>query len=360
MREKAEYLGYKEDPYDALLYLYAPGMKSREVDVLFEELIPTLKTIRNACLAAEQPPFPHEEYRISDDMQMKIGNTILDILGYPRDRGRLDISAHPFSTTLGSNDVRVTTRYDSFVNSLLSCAHEFGHALYELQIDKKWHETTLSDGTSLSIHESQSRTWENLICRSHAFWRYWYPQFLKLVPTYKDVPLDVFWKRLNRVGNDYVRIESDEVSYNLHIVLRYRLERAMIAGNLAVKDVPDAWKDTAFDLLGHRPPNDTKGFLQDIHWSHGSFGYFSTYALGNLIAAQFFGVMKRDIPGYEKQIENGDFATIRSWQKEKIHTHGRALTTEELLETVVGSGIQTTAFIAYVKEKYSAIYGIDI
>ncbi len=360
MKEKAEYLGYSEDVYDALLDIYEPGMKSSEVDVLFEKLVPELRSIRNACLDAEQPQFPHESYHIPNDAQFALGKALVDALGYPADRGRLDISAHPFSTTLGSNDVRITTRYDVLLSCVFSCAHEFGHALYELQIDPKWHETMLSDGTSLTIHESQSRTWENIICRSRSFWEFWYPRLIEFVPEYKDVPLELLWKRINRVGTEFIRIESDEVSYNLHIVLRYFLERKLIKGDLSVQELPDAWREMAQTLLNHRPSDDNNGFLQDIHWSHGSFGYFSTYALGNLTAAQFFAEMKKDLPNYETNLTKGDFEPIRNWQKTRIHTHGKARSAKEITQDVTGSSLQVDAFLRYIRDKYAELYRIQL
>jgi carboxypeptidase Taq len=270
--------------------------------------------------------------------------------------------AHPFTTTLGSDDVRITTRYieDNFVSGIFSTIHETGHALYELGIvpGKEYMRTRLSEASSMGIHESQSRMWENIIGRSRAFWMKNYARLVELAgPTLEGVSLEDFIRGINKVEPSLIRTEADEVTYGLHIILRFELESALIDGGLEVRDIPAAWNERMNELLGIEPPDDSSGCLQDVHWSAGLFGYFPSYALGNLYAAQFWDAMRADIPDLEQRIEAGDLASPLGWLREKIHAQGAVFRPDELILRVTGTKLDPGHFVRYLRSKYSSVYG---
>ena len=282
-------------------------------------------------------------------------------MGYDFTRGRQDMSEHPFTTSFGLNDVRITTKVFATlpVSCLLSSVHECGHALYELGIDKSLNRTPLAEGASFAFHESQSRLWENLVARSRDFWEFFYPRLLDLFPEHlRDVSPDAFYRAVNKVEPSLIRTEADEATYNLHIMLRYEMEKEMLNGTLEVADIPEAWRKKSLDYLGIAPENDAQGVLQDIHWSMGEFGYFPTYALGNLIAAQIWTRAEREIPGLGTSIRKGDFAPLLDFLRRTLHVYGAKFTPEQTLRLSTGSTrINPDCYTNLLEKKYAEIYG---
>lgn len=360
-QEKAERYGYEDHIYDALLDQFEPFMKTAEVERVFGGLRSALVSLVQRIRERPQVEdfFLHQNYPA--DRQALLGDELLRQLGYEFNRGRMDVSAHPFTTTLGPNDVRITTKYqeDLFASAVFSTIHEAGHALYELGVDGKYHNTLLATGTSLGIHESQSRLWENMIGRSREFWSYWLPKVKELFPEQlSGVDQEQFYRAINRVEPSLIRIEADEVTYSLHVILRFQLEVRLMTGDLAVKDLPEAWNATMEELLGITPPTDAKGVLQDVHWSMGAIGYFPTYALGNLYGAQFLDRLLAELPDAYEQVAAGDLAPILNWLREKIHRHGAAKTPKELMSEVTGRELEPGYFVRYLESKYGEIYGL--
>ncbi|MFQ5570962.1 MAG: carboxypeptidase M32 [Rhodothermales bacterium] len=358
--QKAEALGYEDRIYDALLDQYEEGMKTATVEAVFEDLRTRLVPLVQAIAGCARPDdrFIHQSFETQK--QWDFGLEVINDFGYDLNRGRQDLSAHPFTTSFSITDVRLTTRLDEhfFPMALFGTMHECGHGLYEQGIDLSLDRTPLADGTSLGMHESQSRLWENLIGRSRAFWQHYYPRFQALFPTpLAGVSLDAFYRAINKVEPSLIRVEADEVTYNLHIMLRFELEQAMVEGRVSVDELPALWNDKMEEYLGLRPETDAQGVLQDIHWSLGAIGYFSTYALGNLMSVQLFDRAKHDIPDLEDQIATGRFADLLEWLRVHIHRYGRKLQATELLENVTGTGLHAAPWLAYIREKYGAIYG---
>lgn len=361
-REKAECLGYEEHPYDALLDEFEPWMTTGEVETLFGDLKAGLTTLVAAI--AEAPPveaaFLQRDYPVSG--QEKLGRMAVEALGYPWDRGRVDITAHPFTTTLGQDDVRITTRYfaDNVLSGLFSNIHEAGHGLYELGFGPEIAGNLLADGASLGIHESQSRTWENMIGRSRAFWDYFYPRFQEIFPDQTaNVSLDQFYRAVNQVQPSLIRVDADEVTYSLHVILRFELEKALLEGSLKVSDLPEAWNAGMKELLGITPENDAVGVLQDVHWSAGLVGYFPTYALGNLYGAQFYRAMDKALGGLDRLIAQGQLAPVLQWLRENIHRYGSRYSAGELCLNATGEKLDAGYFMGYLERKYAGIYGLD-
>jgi carboxypeptidase Taq len=279
--------------------------------------------------------------------------------GYDWKRGRQDRAPHPFTTNFSINDVRITTRFDpnNGVSALFSTMHEAGHAMYEQGSNQAFERTPLAGGTSLAVHESQSRMWENLVGRSLPFWEHFYPKLQQLFPSQLgNVDLRTFYKGINKVQPSLIRVEADEATYNLHIMLRLEIEIAVVEGKLAVKDLPEVWNEKMKEYLGIVPPNDALGVLQDVHWSGGMMGYFSTYALGNLISAQLMEKIRQDIPNLDDQFRQGKFDDLLAWLREKIHVHGRKFEPQELVERVTGSRITPEPYLRYLSAKYGDIY----
>ena len=318
-REKAEKLGYKEAPYDALLDEYEPGMTTNQLKQLFAPLSENLTKLTKKIQKSKQIDSSFLEKVYPVEKQDQLGRKILTLLGFPFNRGRLDVSAHPFTTTLGENDVRITSRYEekNVLSGLFSTIHECGHALYELGMGEEIKGNILATGVSLGIHESQSRFWENIIGRSRSFCQLIYPDFQREFPEQtKNTSVDSFFKAVNRVNPSFIRTEADEVTYSLHVILRFELEKALLDGSLKVSSLPDEWNKMMKKFLNVVPPNDALGVLQDVHWSAGLIGYFPTYVLGNLYSAQFYDAMKRDIPNINEIIEAGELTAILNWQRE--------------------------------------------
>ncbi len=352
-REMAEHRGYDDEIYDALLGSYEPWMKTAKVRELFSELEQQLPTIIDKLSSSKHDlsQFAKITANIPLKEQQSFHQELLTALQFDGERARLDASAHPFSITLGSHDVRITTRYNSFLSALFSVLHEYGHALYELSVSPDLYGSSLASGTSMMVHESQSRMWENYIGRSPEFWHYWYPKLLEHCPSFRALPQKDFMNCLHVVEQQAIRIEADEVSYNMHIILRFNLELGLISGDLRPQDLSEAWNSAAEQLLGITAKTDAEGFLQDIHWAHGGFGYFPTYALGNLYAAQLFSTMRKELD-LADQLAAGNMGEIISWLNTRIHVHGWGRTADEIMMDVSGEELQSRYFLEYIHERY--------
>jgi carboxypeptidase Taq len=358
-REKAKIWGFEEHPYDALLESYEPCMTTGRVTTIFEGLRKHLVALLQEIRAAKPIDDKFLRAKIDESTQIAIGKAFLDKLPIDSAYSRLDLSAHPFSTAMHPHDSRITTRIlpNSFMSNLFSIFHEAGHSMYEMGLPVEHWGTPLSEAVSLSIHESQSRWWETLIGRSHPFWKTFYPFLQKQLPSQlKKVPLEKFYRAINRVEPSLIRVEADEVTYCLHVILRFEIEKELIQGTLQVNDLPDAWRAKMKELLGVIPKTDAEGCLQDIHWSLGDFGYFPTYALGNLFSAQFFTTFAKDHSDWDKRIEKGDLSFIREWLKTHIHCWGRTYNSDELVKKVTGKPLSEAAYCSYLKKKYTEIY----
>ncbi|MBW2467336.1 MAG: carboxypeptidase M32 [Deltaproteobacteria bacterium] len=355
-RQKADLLGYEEHPYDALLDLYEEGLTVSELDPLFTDLKDNLSQLLRRKLSQQQKPIPDitagmPPMSVRD--QVRFSEKILQEIGYDFNRGRQDISAHPFTTSLGHNDRRVTNRFrpDS-LEFIFSALHEGGHALYEQNIAGEYAETPLDEGVSLGIHESQSRLWENIIGRSYQFWEKYYPLLQELLPDqFRDVPLDDFVVYINKVHPGLIRVEADEVSYNLHVLIRFELEKGVLEGAFAAASLPALWNEKYKEYLDVDVDSDANGALQDIHWAHGSFGYFPTYTIGNLAAAQIWHKYCLFDPDYRQTLVQGKLDRIRNWLTENIYRYGALYTPAELLEKVCGEPLNSMFFIEYLKNK---------
>jgi carboxypeptidase Taq len=355
-QEKAKLLGFKDHPYDALLDSFEPGMTTREVDALFIKLkkflTPLIKKIGSKKKCDDSflfGKFPAEK-------QLQFGKKLLDSMNYDVNMGRLDLSNHPFSSAAHPTDSRITTRIhdSSLMSNISAILHEGGHALYEMGLPASDYGSPLCEATSLGIHESQSRFYETRIGLSKPFWKHFLPLLQK---TFKGplekVTLDAFYNAINCVEPSLIRIEADEVTYNLHIILRFEIEKALIEGSLKVRDIPEAWNNKMTELLGVTPKNNKEGCLQDIHWSMGAFGYFPTYALGNIYASHLFEGFEKDNPDFEKLIESGNLEFIKEWLNSKVYKYGRQYNSKDLLEKATGKAVSADAFITYLTNKYN-------
>jgi carboxypeptidase Taq len=360
-RQLAEYFAPYDHIYDPLLDRFEPGMKTQEVIEIFEALRPKQVELIQAISEAPQvdDSFLHQPY--DEGKQWEFGVGVITRYGYDWKRGRQDKAPHPFTSGFSINDVRITTRlYPNFFNSaLFSTLHECGHALYEMGISPNYERSALSGGASLALHESQSRMYENLVGRSMPFWEYFYPQLLDVFPEQLgNIDLDTFYKGINKVETSLIRVEADEATYNLHIMLRMEIEIALMEGKLTVKDLPEVWNARMKEYLGVTPPNDADGVLQDIHWAGGMIGYFSTYALGNLISIQLWEKINQDIPDLDDQIRKGEFSELLDWLIKNVHTNGKKYEPQELVQRITGSKIDSAPYMRYLKKKYREIYGI--
>ncbi|HSO13962.1 MAG TPA: carboxypeptidase M32 [Anaerolineales bacterium] len=350
-----------DHPYDTLLDDYEPGMKTADVKEIFNVLRPKQVELIKAITSAKQvkDDFLHRKY--NEKKMMDFGVDVITKYGYDWSGGRQDKAPHPFQTTFGPGDVRITTRFeaDNPTATLFSTLHESGHAMYEQGVNPAYARTPLMGGTSLAVHESQSRMWENLVGRSLPFWEHFFPALKKVFPSQLDgVGVKAFYKAINKVEPSLIRVNADEATYNLHIMLRLELEIAMVEGRVAIKDLPEIWNTKMQEYLGITPPNDAKGVLQDIHWSYGSIGYFSTYALGNLVSAQLWERINMDIRNLDDQIRKGNFSELLGWLRKNIHQHGQKYEPQVLVEKVAGSKITPEPYVRYLTKKYSEIYGL--
>ena len=360
-RRYVTFFPQSDHPYDVLLEDYEPGMKTAEVQSIFGWLRPRQVELVQAIAGRPQANDGFLRGRFSERKIWDFSAQVSRRLGYDWDRGRMDRAPHPFATAFGRNDVRITNRYeaDNPLASIFSAMHEAGHAMYEQGIASIHDRTSLAHGASLAVHESQSRLWENLIGRSLAFWEYMYPRLKQSFPSpLQGVGLKSFYRAINKVRPSLIRVNADEATYNLHIMLRLELEIMLIGGALEAKDLPSVWNAKMQEFLGVTPRNDAEGVLQDVHWSSGLLGYFSTYALGNLISAQVWERLQADVPTLERSIRAGDFDVVLEWLREKIHKHGRKYDPQDLVRKVTGSVISPEPYMRYLTEKYSQIYSL--
>ena len=359
-RQKAVYWGWQNKPYDGLLDIYEPGMDADAIANVFTPLGQRLSALLKKIASRPRPDntFLAQDYNL--DSQAAFSRELLKRLGFDTLRGRLDISAHPFTTILGSNDVRITARYlPRYVQAgIFAAIHEAGHAFYEMDLPKETRATCLADGASMGIHESQSRLWENVIGRGRPFWEGMFPVLRPYFPSaLLNVPSEDFYRAINLVEPSLIRVEADEVSYSLHIILRFELEQELLSGSLDPAKLPAVWRQKMKELIGVEPETDSLGVLQDVHWSMGAFGYFPSYALGNLYGLEFWQKLISDIPGVNDQIAQGNFTPIRTWLRDTIYVWGRRLEPPALLKTVTGKSLSSEPFLSYIESKYAEIYG---
>jgi len=350
-----------DHPYDVLLDDYEPLMKTQDVKKIFAEIRPQQVELIEAISKAQQVDDSVLFKFYPEKDQLEMGEEIIKTIGYDFSQGRQDKVTHPFMQPMGFGDIRVTYRVDeNFFNTyIFSIMHEAGHAMYEQGIPKSLARTALYGGTSLAVHESQSRLWENLVGRSMPFWQWYYPKLQTRFPEQtKGVSLDSFYKAINKVEPSFIRVEADEATYNLHIMLRLEIEIGLLEGSIKPSELPQAWNDRFEEYLGIRPRNDAEGCLQDIHWSFGLFGYFSTYALGNLVSAQLWDKINQDIPNLDDLTSAGEFGELLGWLNNHIHAHGSKFYPQDLIQRVTGSKINGAAYIKYLKDKFSSIYGL--
>lgn len=361
-RQVAEAYGYEGEPYNALLDDYEPGATTEELVEVFEnlrnELVELLGKIKDA---SKRPDVSIVERNYDVEKQRIFGEAVAVAMGFDFNIGRLDISTHPFTSGFGPGDTRITTRYNPtrINDALFGIMHEAGHGLYEMGLDKENnYGTPMGESVSLGIHESQSRMWENQVGRSKAFWNYFFPIAQRIFrESLNGVKLNDFYGAINNVEPSYIRVEADEATYNLHILLRFELERALLSGDLKAADVRHEWNTRFKKYFGIEVDKDSNGCLQDIHWSAGLVGYFPTYTLGNLYSAQFFAQAKKDIPDLMEQFERGELLNLRSWLKENIHKHGQRYRAKKLVEKVTGKPLSYKPLMSYMNDKFGDIYG---
>ena len=361
-RREAKAIGYDAAPYDALLDEYEPGAKTDRITEVFanlrDELVPIVRSI------AESPRKPdtdilHREYPV--ERQRVFGEMAAAALGFDFTKGRLDSTAHPFCSSFGPGDCRITTRYNPrfFNESFFGTLHETGHALYEQGLDPDHYGSALGEAVSLGIHESQSRLWENQVGRSKSFWRRFFPLAQQVFrEALGDVSLDRFHFAVNAVEPSLIRVEADEVTYNLHVLIRFELEQALISGDLQASEVPEAWNAKYEKYLGIKPPNDALGCLQDIHWSAGLFGYFPTYTLGNLFGAQLFATAREQLGDLDEAFAKGEFQPLREWLRENVHRQGCRYWSNDLIHQVTGSAPTHLPLIASLRGRFGELYDI--
>jgi carboxypeptidase Taq len=360
-REYASFFAPYQHVYDPLLDDHEPGLTTAEVQAIFDQLRPQQVALIREIAA--RPPVDDSFLRkpYPEQPQWDFGVEVITRFGFDWNRGRQDKSAHPFTTSFGLGDVRITTRFEEHLGTaaLLSTMHEGGHALYDQGYAPSLRRTPLASGASYAVHESQSRLWENLVGRSHEFWEHFYPRFQAIFSTYLgNVSLEQFYRAINKVEPSLIRVNADEATYNLHIMLRMELEIALMEGSLSVADLPEAWNERMRDYLGLTPPDVALGVLQDVHWSGGSIGYFPTYALGNLISVQLWEKAQADIPDLRDQIRQGRFDGLLGWLRENVHRHGAKFEPQELVERATGSKIDPQPYLRYLRNKFGQIYGL--
>jgi carboxypeptidase Taq len=360
-RRQADMYGYDVHPYDALLDDYEKGASVSMIDPVFSmvrgQLSPLLERIMNARQVDDA--FFTKQY--PKDRQWDFSLKVLGKMGYDFEAGRQDYAEHPFSTSFAPTDVRITTRVNEHdLSSMLwSSIHEGGHALYELGLPESEYGLPLGAATSLSIHESQSRLWENCVGRSRAFWGYFFPVLQQQFPEQlNNIDAETFYKGMNKVQPSLVRTEADEVTYHFHVMIRYEIEKELIKGNLKTEELAGIWNEYYQKYLGVSSKDDKQGVLQDVHWSHGSFGYFPTYSLGSFYAAQFFEQAEKDISGLAGMTAKGEFAELLAWLRKNIHQYGRKFRSDELCRKITGSGLDFSSFMKYAERKYADIYAL--
>lgn len=361
-RQEAQAVGYKDVPYDALLDEYEPGATTAEITKTFAELRKDLVPLVAAIIDSGKKPkrdILHREFPV--DRQQVFGQEAAAAIGFDFTSGRLDITTHPFCSGIGPGDCRLTTRYNArhFNEGFFGILHEAGHGIYDQGLEPAHFGTPLGSAVSLGIHESQSRLWENQVGRGRPFWEHFFPRARQVFPnTLSDVSLDDFYFAINDVQPSFIRVEADEATYNLHIILRFELEQALVSGDLKPADVPGAWNDKFQRMFQLTPANHALGCLQDIHWSMGGLGYFPTYTLGNLYAAQFMDQARQDLGGLEDDFRRGDFGRLKTWLNDKVHRPGQRYRPRDLCRHITGKNLTHQPLLAYLRRKYAPLYGI--
>ncbi len=361
-REEAQAVGYKGVPYDALLDEYEPGATTKEIAELFsalrQELVPLVAAI------AESPRKPKKELLEREypvELQRLFGQSAAAAIGFDFEAGRLDVTTHPFCSGTGPGDCRITTRYNPrhFNEAFFGILHEAGHGTYEQGLPRQHFGDALGTACSLGIHESQSRFWENQVGRSRPFWEHFFPRARQtFLEALRDVTLDDWMFAINEVEPSFIRVEADEATYNMHVILRFEIEQALLTGEVKPAEVPGVWNEKFSKSFGITPPNDRLGCLQDIHWSGGGIGYFPTYTLGNLYAAQFMEKARTDLPGLDDDFRRGEFGRLKGWLNEKIHHQGRRYPAGELCRRVTGQPLEYRPLVSYLRGKYGGLYGV--
>ena len=361
-RDYADHVDPDRDPYEVLFEDYEPCLPlehaERILGRLRETLVPLVEAVRASDADLATDAF---EGSYDTETQEELVRDALDVLGYPWERGRLDTAPHPFSTGT-TFDARVTTRYDEAdpLGSLTSTVHEFGHATYTLGLPDDAYATPLGEARDLSVHESQSRLWENHVGRSRAYWELFLPTFADRFPQATDVTVEEAYEAANQVHEDnLIRVEADELTYHMHVLLRFEMERDLVRGDLDVAEVPAVWNQKMDEYLGVTPDTDSEGCLQDIHWSYGNFGYFPTYSLGSVMAAQLYDAAERDLGDVDARVCEGEFDPLKTWLRERVHRHGKRYETNELVRQATGEEFTADYFLDYVTEKYGDLYGVD-
>ncbi len=361
-QRQTEYMGYTARRYDALLDDYEPDMTTAQVTAIFDAVRHELVPLTQALSARADRVDDAAIYRAYDvERQWTLAHKALRAIGYDFARGRMDHVPHPFCTTFSNHDVRVTNRAlpDFFNSCLFGALHEGGHALYEQGSPDRFERTALAGGTSLSVHESQSRLWENLVGRSRAFWQYFFPEFKKTFrKNAADLDAEKMYRAVNKVQPSLIRVEADEVTYSLHVMLRFEAENLLLENKLKVSELPAWWDEAMSSYLGITPPDVAQGALQDVHWSMGLYGYFPTYSLGTILSAQLFDQARAQLGDLDEQFARGEFTPLREWLTANIYQHGRKYTLNEIALRVTGEPLQTRSYISYLKKKYSELYGL--
>lgn len=360
-REQADALGYEDEPYDALLDGFEQGETAKTLEpalaTLTSALVNLLDRIQGSTRRPD-PSFKHRYFPVPEQESFAV--MAAQRMGYDLAAGRLDVSAHPFTTGIGPSDVRITTRYteDYFNEAFFAVIHEAGHALYHQGLPTEHWGTPFCGPISLGINESQSRLWENMVARSFSFWQHFYQEARKRFSVLSDVSLEEFYFSVNEVTPSLIRVEADEVTYNLHVLLRFQLEVALCRGDLKVADLPDAWNEKVQSYLGMTPPDYARGVMQDVHWSGGAIGYFPTYALGNLYAAQFYAKAQAELGDLDVLLEKGELGPLLEWLRRNIHSQGRRYLPRNLVKTVTGEDPDPRFLIEYLNRKYGSLYGV--
>jgi carboxypeptidase Taq len=361
-RKQASLYGYKDHPYNALLDEYEKGANIAMLDVVFNGIKEQLPVLLNEIKTAPQVSNDCFHRNFPKQQQWDFSIDVLKGMGFDFDAGRQDYSVHPFTTSFAPSDVRITTRVDehNFSSMLWSCIHEGGHGLYEQGLPESQYGLPLGAATSLGIHESQSRLWENCVGRSLDFWHCHFPVLQKYFPAQlKDISTQDFFKAANKVQPSLIRTEADELTYHFHVLIRYEIEKELIEGTIETEDLPAKWNELYNKYLGITPPDHKSGVLQDVHWSHGMFGYFPTYTLGSFYASQFFDQALKDIPSLQAKIQTGEMAPLLTWLRSKVHQYGRRYTSEELCIAITGKKLDPSIFISQMGAKYHQVYGIS-
>jgi carboxypeptidase Taq len=362
-KEYCEFFEFPGPRYDTLLDDYEEGMTveklQREFSYLKKELIKILEKIKFSSIYKNQKKL---DIKLDEEKQRKLSEIIIEKMCLPKEKARVDVSTHPFTTSIGSDDVRITTNFsrDSILFSFFATVHEAGHALYELNMPKnEFKDTVIADSPSLGLHESQSRFWENMIARSKPFWKLFYPFFQK-ESSYlsNNVSFDDWYKFVNQVNPSLIRVEADELTYCLHVILRFELEVGLMEDKISVKSLPDLWNEKMDEMLGIIPDNDVNGVLQDMHWSGGSIGYFPTYAIGSIYSSQIFKKINEINDNLDYEIEHGNFSNCSSWLQQNIHRYGRMFKADEIINKSCGEGLNSKVFVDYLKDKYYNLYDI--